>query len=115
MGIKVSAAGMPARAMTQADSSPAQGAVQAPTQSPAQTPVQSPTQSPSEPAGVWPPAWGYRAGALDGQAKLNGPAWKAEWAQVASGYQPPAGTAGGDAVAFLKDRVQLDHPRRGLA
>ena len=87
--------------------------VQTTPSSPTQTPLQSaPTQS--APTGIWPPAWGFRAGALDGQSKLGGPAWKAEWGAMANRFQAPAGTEGGDAVAFLRDRVQLDHPRRGL-
>lgn len=92
---------------------PTQVPMQTPTQVPTQVPMQTPTQATPRAAGIWPPAWGFRAGALDGQSKLSGPAWKSQWAGMVAMYQPPAGTDHAGAVAFLKDRVQLDHPRRG--
>ena len=86
--------------------------VQSPTQSPTQSPVQSPTQSPvaTEPRKFWPPAFGWRLSALDGErAAHNG--WQAKWLQSGSAI---AGGGAIDSVAELKTKLRphLSHGAR---
>lgn len=75
----------------------------------AQSASQSPTQSPvqSEPRSFWPPAFGWRLSALDGQrAAHNG--WQAQWLEQGSAI---AGGGPVDSVAALKVtlRPHLQH------
>ena len=87
-----------------------QSPVQSPTQSPVQSPVQSSPPAPKPPVKFWPPAYGWRLDALQGErAAHNG--WQSKWLQhgVAAAGGGPV-----DAVADLKValRGRLDKSAR---
>lgn len=84
------------------------GGSTAPAQSPVQSPVQTPTQSPS--VTIWPPAYGYRRSATEGNRSAHN-GWQEQWLQVG-----PAITKGSiDTVAALKPIIEplLKHGSRG--
>lgn len=85
-----------------------------PTQWPSQGPTQSPTQSApskSEPAiTLWPPAYGWRRSATEGNREAHN-GWQQQWLQVG-----PKVTGGAiDSVAALKPLIEplLKHGSRG--
>lgn len=86
---------------------------QSPTQSPQQSPTQSPVQSPvtSEPATFWPPAFGWRLSALDGERSSHN-RWQSQWLEQGSAI---AGGGPVDSVAALKPKLMphLSHGTRG--
>ncbi len=86
-----------------------------PAQSPTQSPVQSPTQTaPSkppvqaEPRKFWPPAYGWRLSALEGQRSAHN-TWQSRWLEHGSAV---AGGGAIDSVAALKPRLR-PHLQRG--
>jgi hypothetical protein len=84
-------------------------------QSPAQSPTQSPTQSapapkPEPKITIWPPAYGYRRSATEGNREAHN-GWQEQWLAVG-----PKVTKGAiDAVAALKPIVEplLQHGSHG--
>ena len=97
MGKPISAVGgvsspAPAQTSTSISGSGSEPTQEAPSTSPTQSPVQS------EPQKFWPPAYGWRLSALEGErASHNG--WQAKWLEHGSAI---AGGGAIDSVAALK-------------
>jgi hypothetical protein len=87
------------------------GAATTVTQSPSQSPEQSaPAPKPAEPVKFWPPAYGWRLSALEGERSAHN-GWQSKWLEQGSAI---AGGGAIDSVAALKPvlRPHLSHGAR---
>lgn len=96
------AASAPVQQAPAKPSSDVGGVAQSPTQSPAQSPMQS------QPTKFWPPAFGWRLSALDGERSAHN-GWQSRWLQQGSAI---AGGGPIDSVAALKP-VLRPHLQQG--
>lgn len=107
MGKPISAVGgMSSPAPTQQTTSVSGSGSEPVQQSPSQSPTQSPVQS--QPQKFWPPAYGWRLSALEGE-RAGHNAWQSKWLEHGSAI---AGGGPIDSVAALKPALdpQLVRP-----
>ena len=102
--------GKPIMGATSAPITQVSGSGSQPTQAPTQSPIQSAPSKPDPMIDIWPPAYGWRRSASEGNREAHN-GWQQQWLQV--GARITGGSI--DSVAALKPLVEplLRHGRHG--